>query len=73
MATGLVTSWGGTITDIGPMYPFVGSEKTLVIIGVVLWLIWHIYQLRIEAQDIADDLEKLKSKDVARKVVDREG
>ena len=32
MAT--VESWGGTITDIGPIYPMVGAEGLLVVIGV---------------------------------------
>ena len=40
MAT--VESWGGTIADIGPIYPMVGTEGLLVVIGVVLWIAWHV-------------------------------
>ena len=34
MAT--IESWGGKIADIGPMYPMVGTETVLVIIGVAV-------------------------------------
>ena len=46
MAT--VESWGGTITDIGPIYPMVGTEGLLVIIGVVAWIVWHVIQAKRE-------------------------
>ncbi len=43
MTTG-IESWAGTISEIGPIYPFVGSEVLLFIIGVVTWIGWHIWQ-----------------------------
>ena len=44
MAT--VESWGGTIADIGPVYPMVGTEGVLVIIGVAFWIVWHVIQAK---------------------------
>ena len=33
------------ITEIGPMYPFENLEWLFVLIGVVLWLLWHVGQI----------------------------
>lgn len=38
-------------SEIGPMYPFPGYEWLFVLIGVVLWLLWHAGQIIGERQD----------------------
>ena len=38
-------------SEIGPMYPFVGAEWFFVLLGVVLWLLWHVGQVRLENRD----------------------
>lgn len=58
MQTGMVENWAGNISDIGPIYPFVGSEVVLWIIGMVLWILWHIWQARHETQEFQEDLQK---------------
>ncbi|MGH6948732.1 MAG: hypothetical protein ACREDZ_15480 [Kiloniellales bacterium] len=50
MSTGMVENWTGNMLDIGPLYPFVGSEVLLVIVGVAVWIGWHIWQVRFESQ-----------------------
>lgn len=54
-------SWSGNLTEIGPLYPMVGSETVLVIIGLVFWIGWHIWQFRMENSNYSDDLETLKT------------
>ncbi|MGH6915407.1 MAG: hypothetical protein ACREH3_17090 [Geminicoccales bacterium] len=54
-------NWSGTITDIGPLYPMVGTEVVLVLIGLVFWIGWHIWQFRMENANYRDDLETLKT------------
>ena len=61
MSTGNFENWAGTIADIGPIYPFVGWEWLLVLIGVVYWIIWHVRQIRSENQSLADQEQRLKS------------
>lgn len=74
MTTGTVTTWGGTITDIGPIYPFVGSEGFLVILLLVFWVVWHILQLRGEGQEHERDrADIVANKDVAKRMIDRDG
>ncbi len=61
MSTGNFENWAGAIADIGPIYPFVGWEWLLVVIGVVYWVIWHVRQIRNENQSLADQEQQLKS------------
>ncbi len=61
MSTGNVENWTGAMTDIGPLYPFVGTEVVLVIIGLVFWVVWHVLQWRMESSNYNDDLEVLKN------------
>ena len=58
MSTGNVESFAGTIADIGPMYPFVGSETMLFIIGLASWLLWHIIQFCIEKRELNEKVAK---------------
>lgn len=61
MSTGSFENWAGNIADIGPIYPFVGSEWLLVLIGVVFWVVWHVKQIGSENQALADQEQRLKS------------
>lgn len=58
MAT--IESWGGNMLDIGPMYPFVGTETILYAIGLGAWIIWHIWQLSIESAEYKHEQEICK-------------
>lgn len=37
--------------EIGPMYPFAGGEWLFVVIGVILWLLWHVLQIGSETRE----------------------
>ena len=52
-----IESWTGTITDIGPLYPFAGSEMLMWIIGIAFWIIWSIKQDREETRQYQKDIE----------------
>jgi len=47
-ATGLIQSWAGNPQEVGPLYPFVGSEGLMFGICVFLWLLWTGWQMRFE-------------------------
>jgi hypothetical protein len=49
MNTGL-TSFSDP-ANIGPMYPFAGLEVPMVIIGVILWIAFHVIAHRQETQE----------------------
>lgn len=58
-----VGNWQGNMLDIGPLYPMVGSEGILVLIALVFWIGWHIWQFRMENSNYEDDLKTLKLND----------
>lgn len=58
MNTGIGTF--NNAADIGPLYPFVGTEVILVVIGVVAWLAWHYLQTR---QETTEDNEAVRQFD----------
>ena len=70
MAT--VESWGGTITDIGPMYPMVGTEGVLVIIGVVAWIVWHVIQAKRENREYEEQIRKYGGSDSLKRLIAEE-
>lgn len=59
MSTGNVTSWDGNIADVGPIYPFVGWEGLMVVLCIVFWVAWHVWQIRIESRRLASEAERL--------------
>lgn len=37
--------------SIGPLYPFAGTEVPLAIIGIALWILFHILHAREESRE----------------------
>lgn len=70
MAT--VESWGGNIADIGPIYPMVGTETVLVIIGVVAWIVWHVIQTKRENREYAEQIKKYGDAASLKRMIDQE-
>ncbi|MDF2764878.1 MAG: hypothetical protein K0S81_1872 [Rhodospirillales bacterium] len=62
MSTGNFTDWTGNMLDIGPLYPFVGSEVLMVIIGFIFVIGWFILQARVESREIGEDLRLANGK-----------
>lgn len=51
MSTTGIESWAVDLKDVGALYPFQGTEGLFLIIGVVLWIGWHVLQIRAEKAD----------------------
>jgi hypothetical protein len=43
------------LLDIGPMYPFAGTEMLWALIGIGTWILWHIIQGRAERQVLSEE------------------
>ena len=69
MSTGMIDSWTGPINDIGPLYPFAGGEVWFLIIGIALWVIWHIWQFRHEKREYEDEVDRFGSGYTLKKVM----
>ena len=70
MAT--VESWGGNIAEIGPIYPMVGAEGLLVLIGVVLWIVWHVIQAKRENQEYEEQIRKYGGSESLKRLIAEE-
>jgi len=71
MSTGLVDNWIN-IDTFGPIYPFVGTEGMLAIIGIAFWIIWHVWQIRKENAEFQNDLENIRKQGGSGKVLEQE-
>lgn len=69
MSTTAVETWSGTdLSALGPIYPMVGSETILVIIGVIFWLGFHWLQAGIEKKELEADEQAARSPDRLQRV-----
>ena len=59
MNTGPVDNWVN-IDTFGAIYPFIGSEVLLAILGYAFWIIWHIIQVKRENAEFRSDIENIK-------------
>ncbi len=71
MNTGLVDNWLNVDT-FGPIYPFVGTEVLMAVVGIAFWVGWHIMQIRKENTEFKQDVENIKAKGGLGKVLDDE-
>ncbi|MEX2647402.1 MAG: hypothetical protein WD673_00155 [Alphaproteobacteria bacterium] len=60
MTTGLETF--ANPSQIGALYPFVGSEGILTIVLLALWVIWHIWQISSENREYDEAVRKYREK-----------
>jgi hypothetical protein len=71
MSTNGMENWAVDLKDVGAIYPFQGSEVFMVIIGLIFWIGWHVFQTRQENAEIAADMAADRSGDETRKAIDR--
>jgi hypothetical protein len=70
LSTTIVETWVGTdITTLGPIYPMVGSEVILLVIGLLFWLGFHFRQAGIENQEIRDAEDAAKNPERLRQII----
>lgn len=73
MSTTAVETWAGAdLSQIGPVYPMVGTEFLLVILGLIFWLGFHVLQARIEKKEFERDEAEARKPDRLKRVFDEE-
>lgn len=60
MSTGNFENWDGNMLDLGPLYPFVGWEFFMVVLCVILWVGWHVWQIKMENKALEDEAKRLR-------------
>ena len=65
LSTTVVETWAGVdINTLGPIYPMVGSEFILFIIGLIFWIGFHVVQAKIGGEEM--DADEAAAKDPER-------
>lgn len=72
MTTAHFASWGGNIADLGPVYPLVGWEVPIFIIGLIMWIGWHILTIRQEEKELTEHTEAHGDRDSLTEILERE-
>lgn len=64
-----VETWSGAdLSQIGPIYPMVGSEMILFIIGLIFWIGFHFKQASIEKHEMRADADAARSPERLKRV-----
>ncbi len=72
MSTGSIENFTGNIAEIGPMYPFVGTEWLLALLCLVFWLAWQFWQMRLEIRQLGEDATKHARQEILDRVHKKE-
>jgi len=73
LSTTIVETWAGAdLTQLGPIYPMVGTEFSLFIAGLVFWIGFHILQAGIEAREMRADEDAARSPERLSRVFEEE-
>jgi predicted negative regulator of RcsB-dependent stress response len=66
-----MTSWAVDLKDVGAIYPFQGSEVLMVILGLIFWIGWHVWQMRQESAEIEKEAAADRQGEETKKAIDR--
>ncbi|MGH6754484.1 hypothetical protein [Hypericibacter sp.] len=72
MTTGNFSDWSGNMFDLGPLYPFVGWEVPMAIVGIIFWIGWHVWQIKMENRQLEQEAAMLKQGDNLQKAIQAE-
>lgn len=68
-----IDTWAGAdLAQIGPIYPMVGSEFLLWILGLVFWIGFHVLQARIEKEEFEKDEAEARKPERLQRVFSEE-
>ncbi len=66
MATTPIDTWAVDLADVTLIYPWVGSEVIMASVAVVLWLAWHVWQVRNESAIYEEEVKKYGDSETIR-------
>jgi hypothetical protein len=62
-------SFAVDLATLGPIYPFVGTEIWLVLVALVIWIGFHVWQIRFEYRRFNAELNRLRTPEQVAKVL----
>ncbi len=67
MSTTPVETWAVDLADVTFIYPMVGFEGFMALVAIVLWIGWHVWQVKFESNTYKEDIEKHATSENLRK------
>jgi hypothetical protein len=64
------STWAVDLANVEAIYPWLGLEVIMVLVGIALWILWHIVQISQENREFAEDIKKYGSKESIKKALD---
>ena len=72
MSTTPIDTWAVDLADVTVIYPWVGTETAMVWGAIVLWIVWHIWQVKHENAEYADQVQKSGDIETIKKAIDND-
>ena len=70
MSTTPIESWAVDLADVTLIYPGLGTEVAMTVFAVVLWLGWHVWQLKFENQQYEQEIKDHGTKEKMHEAID---
>ncbi len=71
MSTTPIDSWAVDLADVTYIYPGVGLEVAMTVFAVILWLGWHVWQVKFENQTYEQEIKDHATEEKMRDAIDR--
>ncbi len=71
MSTTPIDSWAVDLADVTFIYPGVGLEVAMTVFAVILWLGWHVWQVKFENQTYEQEIKDHGTEEKMRDAIER--
>ncbi len=71
MSTTPIDTWAVDLADVTFIYPGVGTEVAMTVFAVVLWIGWHVWQVKFENQTYEQEIKEHATEEKMRDAIDR--
>ena len=71
MSTTPIDSWAVDLADVTLIYPGVGTEVAMTVFAVVLWIGWHVWQVKFENQKYEQEIKDHATEEKMRDAIAR--
>ena len=72
MSTTPIDTWAVDLADVTTIYPFVGFEAAMAAFAIVLWIGWHVWQVKHESETYANEIQKYGTSEHISIALDRD-
>jgi hypothetical protein len=70
MSTTPIDTWAVDLADVTLIYPGVGTEVAMTVLAVILWLGWHVWQVKHENETYEAEAAKYGTDENLKKGVE---